>query len=349
MSDVQNYLSDNQDQHSNSSAGLNDSTANATPARTERRSRRRALISAPVRVRSLGITNGGPDEISTTLDVSRNGLLFVSSLCTFVPGMDVAVTFPYHKSHMEPQSERSGRVTRVSEAPGGNWSVAVTLVVASTDELVDSSGRKLNETPDSAHAPEAKDVKTEKTLVMIVDADPSIRESVKSALTCEGYEVVALAAALEAREVLKTRTPALVIAEIEGEGLPGYDLCAYVKATPRLRAVPVVLLTSSAYPSDYSSAHSLGAVVCMAKPYRQDRFAHVVRLLAPTAQAKALPAPPQPVGLKRKPCSTPYMGNGSGIITNAVSSGANASASGANSKSSPSARASIRSRFRTKW
>jgi len=40
-----------------------------------------------------------------------------------------------------------------------------------------------------------------------------------------------------------------------------------------------MLMTSSAYPSDYSSAHSVGAVVCMAKPYKQERLGHVVRLL----------------------------------------------------------------------
>jgi hypothetical protein len=46
----------------------------------------------------------------------------------------------------------------------------------------------------------------------------------------------------------------------------------------------VMLLTSSAYPSDYSNAHSLGAVVCMAKPFRQERLGHMVRLLAPNAR-----------------------------------------------------------------
>jgi CheY-like chemotaxis protein len=77
-----------------------------------------------------------------------------------------------------------------------------------------------------------------------------------------------------------------VIAEIEGPDLPGYELCAHIKGTPRLQTTPVLLLTSSAYPSDYANAHSLGAVVCMAKPFRQERLGHVVRLLAPTANAK---------------------------------------------------------------
>ena len=42
-------------------------SASADVSRADRRSRRRALISAPVRVRSVDVTDGGPDEISTTL------------------------------------------------------------------------------------------------------------------------------------------------------------------------------------------------------------------------------------------------------------------------------------------
>ena len=64
----------------------------------ERRGRRRALISAPVRVRQLDVTNGGPDEISMTLDVSRGGILFTSAQGAFELGMEVAVTFPYSRS-----------------------------------------------------------------------------------------------------------------------------------------------------------------------------------------------------------------------------------------------------------
>jgi CheY-like chemotaxis protein len=111
-----------------------------------------------------------------------------------------------------------------------------------------------------------------------------------------------VATGIEAREVLNVHTPALLIAEIEGQNLPGYDLCAHVKTTPRLQAVPVMLMTRSAYPSDYANAHSLGAIVCMAKPYRQERLGHVVRLLAPPPHAKAAAFPPRPADPKRRPC-----------------------------------------------
>ncbi len=71
-----------------------------------------------------------------------------------------------------------------------------------------------------------------KPLVLAVDADKATREMLKSYLTGEGYNVIAVATNIEAREALKIMTPALVIAEIEGENLPGYDLCVAHQVHP---------------------------------------------------------------------------------------------------------------------
>lgn len=264
----------------------------------ERRSRRRALISAPVRVRSVDVTEGGPDEISTTLDVSRSGFLFVSSLSSFAVGMEVAVTFPYSKSLVAVQAEQAGRVARVSDMPDGRRAVAIALRNPANHELVDSGGRELGQ--EAAPRAEVNFKNSDRPVILIVDADTAIRDTLKLYLTDEGYEVVAVGNAAEAHVVLSLFTPALLIAEIEGDDLPGYDLCARIKTTPRLQTVPVMLMTRSAYPSDYANAHSLGAVVCMAKPFRMERFGHVVRLLAPTPQAKQQPAEPRVAEPKRK-------------------------------------------------
>lgn len=265
----------------------------------ERRRRRRALISAPIRVRSADVTQDGPDEISTTLDVSRNGVLFASTLASFAAGMEVAVTFPYSDTPQIPLAEQPGRVVRVSELPDGRQSVAIALGVGVGEDLVDTAGRTLVSGEQNVSTAEPPDG-DERPLVLAVDSDPAIRQSLKALLRPEGYDVIAVSCATEGHEVLEMFTPALLIAEIEGEELPGYELCAYCKSTSRLRTVPVVLLTSSAYPSDYANAHSLGAVVCMAKPYRQERLAHIVRLLAPTPQAKAQAAPARPADSSRR-------------------------------------------------
>jgi CheY-like chemotaxis protein len=287
------------------------STEAATPSGqtgSDRRRRRRALISSPVRVRGLDITNGGPDEISTTVDVSRLGLLFVSALDCYSRGMDVMVTFPYSKAVNAIQAEQQGRVVRVHQGADGRNRVAIALGVGEGQDLVDSCGRKLGDAMINAPIPTPAP-QTKKPLVLAVDADVALRDSLKAYLQGEGYEVIAVSSNVEAREVLDMFTPALVIAEVEGEGSPGFDICAHVKSSSRLRNIPVVLVTRSAYPSDYSTAHSMGAVVCMAKPFKQERLGHVVRLLAPLPvhlQPKFSPRPGDPS--RRPGCET----NGNG-------------------------------------
>jgi CheY-like chemotaxis protein len=167
----------------------------------------------------------------------------------------------------------------VHETPDGRFAVAIALGIGVGEDLVDSGGRKLADA--RTQSSYSRDPESTRPLVLAVDADDVVREALRTYLTVNGYDVIAVKTGAEARQALTMLTPALLIAEVEGEGLPGFDLCAHVKSHPRLRHIPVLLTTRSGNPTDYSNAHSLGAVVCMAKPYKQDRLGHVVRLLAP--------------------------------------------------------------------
>jgi CheY-like chemotaxis protein len=276
------------------------STAVAKLVQSERRAKRRALISAPIRVRSIDLTGNSLDEITTTLNVSRQGILIASTSPVYNRGMDVMVTFPHSKAPNSIQSEQPGRVVHVAELASGSRSVAITLNVTHRQEdFIRTSGVKVHAEPDAAKASNDQDPKSLRPLVLAVDSEASARGSLKSYLSSEGYDVVAVANVAEAREVLSRRTPSLLIAEFEGVGMPGYDICSHCKSNPRLQNIPVILTTTSAYPSDYASAHSLGAVVCIAKPYRQERLIHVVRLLAPPHRASEKIAAPQPADTAR--------------------------------------------------
>lgn len=252
---------------------------------SERRSRRRAMISAPVLVRKVDADSPDTGDVSTTIDVSRNGILFVAAKPSYRKDMQVAVTFPYSKSLDYLQTERLGRVTRVQTSSDGSHAVAISfgpLVVTEIAETASQSSGISHLEPD-VKPPHGK------PLILIVDADQKIRQTLKSYLLGQGYEIIAVQSAAEGRDVLKMFKPALLIAEIEGGDLPGYTLCAHVKSVPSLRHIPVVLTTRAAYPTDYSNAHSLGAVVCMAKPFQVERIGHVVRLLVPAVSRSRQP------------------------------------------------------------
>jgi twitching motility two-component system response regulator PilG len=330
-------------------AGIGESSAAQKPAiqkaadalrneAPDRRKRRRALISAPVRVRGINATDSVVDELSTTIDVSRAGILFLSSSPNYARGMEVGVIFPYSTAPEVLHAEQQGRVVRAFETPEGRYAVAIALGEGVGEDIVDSCGRKLMDASPASQAPLAppaatigldgtvlsREPNSRRPLVLVVDADEMVRATLKGYLDGEGYDVIAVSNSPEGREVMKIFTPALVIAEVEGEGLPGYDLCAHVKQSPRLQHVPVLLTTSSGYPSDYANAHALGATVCMTKPYKQERLGHVVRLLAPPpaefcAQKNGAPAP-RPADPSRR-CR---YGNASSSASDAAKLAANA-------------------------
>ena len=82
---------------------------------SDRRKRRRALISAPVRVRGINVTDAVVNEVSTTIDVSRAGILFLSSSPNYSRGMEVAVIFPFSTAPTALHAEQPGRIVRVFE------------------------------------------------------------------------------------------------------------------------------------------------------------------------------------------------------------------------------------------
>ena len=106
--------------------------------------------------------------------------------------------------------------------------------------------------------------------MLVVDADEMVRATLKAYLGSEGYDVMAVSTPqFDAREVMNMFTPALVIAEVEGDGLPGLRPFCAREAEPAAEVMcRSCWTTSSGYPSGahYSNAHALGAVVCMTKP-----------------------------------------------------------------------------------
>ena len=254
----------------------------------ERRRQRRVRISTPVRIRNIEGGDESFDEFTTTVNLSPAGVMIETVNPAYCPDMKVAVTLPYSESADFSQTEQEGTVVRVTEVSRGRRAVAIALKAC--DESVYMAVDEASQPTQEPTLP----------LVLVLAEESTSRSFMKTYLSGEGYDVVAFSEAVEARSVLDECTPALIIAEIEGRDMPGYDLCVHCKQTPRLKLVPVLLITSSAYPSDYARAHAVGAVVCMAKPYRRERLGHVVRLLAPPPDADTKAEPPRKADTSRR-------------------------------------------------
>jgi CheY-like chemotaxis protein len=249
----------------------------------ERRRRKRAKITAQVHVR--GVNCPEPfEEVCKSVDVSRFGLLFTAARSGYWKGQQLEVTFPYSSAAAALNTAQKAEIVRVTEQ-NGQFAIAVQFIGATDYKAVNPHAADPSLT--ASHAPAASSQVKKQSVVLIVESDPKTADIMRAALGNDGYTVVIVPTAQQALEILRTTVPVVFLAEVEGTDMTGHDLCLIIKRNDRLQRVPVILLTKSAQPADYSASHQLGAVVCMAKPFKPERLLHVVRLVAPPPALKS--------------------------------------------------------------
>jgi CheY-like chemotaxis protein len=246
----------------------------------ERRRRKRAKISAQVHVSAANAPQPF-EEICKSVDVSRDGLLFMTARAGYWKGQRLDVTFPYSTAAAALNQPQSAEVVRVEDRGNGQHGVGVQFVTAKQD-AAGKGAEAVSGSTSGAVGAQAK----QQSIVLAVEADRRTADTMRNILQNDGYTVVIVSTAQAALEVLRTTVPAVFLAEVEAEDMSGQDLCLIIKRNDRLRGVPVILLTRAAQPADYAASHSLGAVVCMAKPFKPEKLLHVVRLVAPPPQVK---------------------------------------------------------------
>jgi CheY-like chemotaxis protein len=245
----------------------------------DRRRRKRAKITAQVHVR--GVECPEPfEEVGKSIDVSRFGLLFTAARKGYWKGQRLDVTFPFSSAAAALNTAQHAEVVRVTEQ-NGHYAVAVQFINAKDYAAVNPRAAAdpsiAAGTPESATATHTKP----QSVVLIVEADTKTADIMRNVLSNDGYTVIIVPTAQQALDILRTTVPVAFLAEVEGTDMTGHDLCLIIKRNDRLQRVPVILLTKAAQPADYSASHQLGAVVCMAKPFKPERLLHVVRLVAP--------------------------------------------------------------------
>jgi CheY-like chemotaxis protein len=243
----------------------------------DRRRRKRAKISAQVHVRAVGSPEPF-EEVCKSVDVSRDGLLFNSARAGYWKGQRLDVTFPYSNAAAALNQPQSAEVVRVTENGKAQYGIAVQFIAAKPESPETSkNGASANASGAQAKQP---------SVILAVESDPRAADLMRNILSTDGYTVIIVATAQAALDVLRTTVPCAFIAEVEAEDMSGHDLCLIIKRNDRLQHVPVILLTRAAQPADYAASHQLGAVVCMAKPFKPERLLHVVRLVAPPPAVK---------------------------------------------------------------
>ncbi|GAC1352952.1 MAG: hypothetical protein NVS3B20_12320 [Polyangiales bacterium] len=120
---------------------------------------------------------------------------------------------------------------------------------------------------------------TEAANILVVEDDEPIRLALQELLEAEGYEVVQAENGREALGLLERSIPALVVTDINMPFVDGLQLCRTLRAGPRTRSVPIVVLTAA---HQIDSALSTADAV-IRKPFDIDDLLRVIaQFIRPT-------------------------------------------------------------------
>ncbi|MFZ4783472.1 MAG: response regulator transcription factor [Armatimonadaceae bacterium] len=115
--------------------------------------------------------------------------------------------------------------------------------------------------------------------ILVADDEPALLRLLEFVLGRRGFIIQGVTNGNAAIEVLKAESPDLVILDVMMPGLDGYEVLTFIRETPRLEGLPVVMLTARAQLDDIQRGLTLGADAYLAKPFDPEELLSVVESL----------------------------------------------------------------------
>ncbi|WP_460758728.1 response regulator [Lysobacter fragariae] len=106
-------------------------------------------------------------------------------------------------------------------------------------------------------------------MVMVVDDSVTMRKVTGRVLERSNFEVLTAKDGLDALEKMVEHVPDLMLLDIEMPRMDGYELATAMKADPRLRNVPIIMITSRSGEKHRQRAFDIGVNRYLGKPYQE--------------------------------------------------------------------------------
>jgi DNA-binding response OmpR family regulator len=115
--------------------------------------------------------------------------------------------------------------------------------------------------------------------VLVVEDNPEIREFIRDELDEMGLEHREAADARSAIALLTSQRPDLVCLDLVLPELSGYELCEFIRRSPALADVPILMISGRTLPEDVAVAEEAGASAYLTKPFTSEQLQSAVRAL----------------------------------------------------------------------
>src|SRR5258708_10011083 len=130
------------------------------------------------------------------------------------------------------------------------------------------------------------------SVVLVVDDGSADRQLAQACLAGLDCDIRLATDGPSALQQIKTEPPDLVLLDVQMPGLDGYEVCRRIKAGPRGRLLPVVMITALSETADRVRALEAGAGHFLTKPV--ERVALVARAWSALALKAGYNTPARP-------------------------------------------------------
>jgi CheY-like chemotaxis protein len=103
--------------------------------------------------------------------------------------------------------------------------------------------------------------------LLLADDSVTIQRVIELTFADEDVQVIAVGNGADAIERAQRDRPDIVLADVGMPERNGYEVAAFIKGTPNLKHIPVVLLTGAFEPVDETRARSVGCDGVLVKPF----------------------------------------------------------------------------------
>lgn len=103
--------------------------------------------------------------------------------------------------------------------------------------------------------------------ILVADDSDMMRRIAKMSIEKGGHTVVEARDGVEAVELSKTESPAVILLDAEMPEMDGWDACRNIKANPQTSAIPILMCTGHDLSEDPTQLTASGADGFILKPY----------------------------------------------------------------------------------
>ncbi|MGD8568721.1 MAG: Hpt domain-containing protein [Gammaproteobacteria bacterium] len=115
----------------------------------------------------------------------------------------------------------------------------------------------------------AKVEKEKPVTVLIVDDSITVRKVTQRLLNRHNYESLTAKDGMDALTVMLEQIPDIILLDVEMPRMDGYELATAVRSDPRLKHIPIIMITSRTGDKHRDRALSIGVNMYMGKPYQE--------------------------------------------------------------------------------